>query len=51
MDSNLSIETIIKVRGLEYNPESYNVRALAEWLEWVKQTPMEGLDWRDRFYL
>lgn len=26
-------------------------RSLAEWVEWVKQTPHEDFDWRDRFYL
>lgn len=25
--------------------------ALAEWLEWVAQTPHPHLDWRDRFYI
>jgi hypothetical protein len=51
MDSNLSIETIFKALGLEYNSQSYNFNALTEWVEWVKQTPTDELDWRDRFYL
>jgi hypothetical protein len=51
MDAAMSIETIIKAMRLEYKTESYNVRALAEWVRWVQQTPTEGLDWRDRFYL
>jgi hypothetical protein len=24
---------------------------IAEWIDWVKQTPHEGLDWQDRFYI
>ncbi|MBA2561944.1 MAG: hypothetical protein H0V14_03365 [Chitinophagaceae bacterium] len=52
MDSNLSIESIFKAwRRVKYDHESFHVRALTEWVKWVKQTPTEGLDWRDRFYL
>lgn len=50
MGPELSVETILKGRSLEYNPESYNASALAAWIDWVKQTPAEW-DWRDRLYL
>lgn len=52
MDLNLSIESIFKAwRRVKYDHDSFHVRALTEWVKWVKQTPTEGLDWRDRFYL
>ena len=51
MNPALNIQTIITAMGLHYSPESYNVRALTEWVKWVEQTPTEGLDWRDRLYL
>jgi hypothetical protein len=37
--------------GLGYHSSSFHATALAEWMAWVKQTPTEGLDWRDRYYL
>ncbi|MEP6596347.1 MAG: hypothetical protein ABJA71_10395 [Ginsengibacter sp.] len=63
MNSNFNIEniiygtdvhkTLIREEGncLGYDPESFHAAALSEWMEWVKQTPTEGLDWRDRYYL
>ena len=51
MGSELNIENIIEARRLTYDPDSFNAKALSEWLKWVKQTPTEGLDWRDRYYL
>ena len=63
MNPNFNIENIIKgtdvhktlirkeENGLGYDPESFHAKALSEWMEWVRQTPTEGLDWRDRYYL
>lgn len=51
MGADLSIKSIMKAFGFEYNPHSFNETALLEWVNWVKKTPTEGLDWRDRFYL
>jgi hypothetical protein len=51
MDAELNIETIFKAAGLAFDPNSYNFFALTKWLDWVEKTPMERLDWRDRFYL
>jgi len=61
MDSNFDIvniingtdvgKTLIKKNGLGYDPQSFHAAAVPEWMEWVKQTPTEGLDWRDRYYL
>ncbi len=38
-------------RALGESPESSGMGAIAEWLEWVAQTPHAHLDWRDRFYI
>lgn len=51
MDPDFSVETIFKARRLDYDPESFNAKALSEWAKWAAQTPAEGIDWRDRFYL
>lgn len=51
MSSQLSVDTIMKGHHLELNPHSFNYKALVEWETWVKETPTDGLDWRDRFYL
>jgi hypothetical protein len=51
MGADLTIKSIMKAVGYDSNPGSFNETALLEWVNWVKQTPTEGLDWRDRFYL
>jgi hypothetical protein len=38
-------------RGLREPPGTPVGPALAEWLEVLKRTPVQGLDWRDRLYL
>jgi hypothetical protein len=32
-------------------PESGPIAGIESWAEWIRQTPIEGLDWRDRYYI
>ena len=31
--------------------DEYSIALLTEWNDWVKKTPIEGMDWRTRFYI
>lgn len=43
------IRAIIVAHG--ESMDSPKIAALTDWLNWMKKTPVEGLDWRDRFYI
>jgi len=39
------------IRGLNENPDSSGAAAMAEWIDWVRQTSHDDLDWRDRYFI
>lgn len=51
MDADINVDTIIKKFGIVGKTDSFYYQAWSEWVDLVKQSPTEGLDWRDRFYL
>lgn len=48
--ADFTVASILKGMRIQ-DPESFSAKAYSEWMDWVVQTPTEGLDWRDRFYL
>ena len=47
--SGALVSAILNMMGEQ--PDSYRARAMHAWADWLRQTPVGGLDWRDRFYL
>ena len=44
-------EVNIILRGFKEEANPALVQALAEWVDWTRQTQHNDMDWRDRFYL
>jgi hypothetical protein len=51
LGADFTTASMLKYAHLENCPDSFAIKAFSEWMNWVCQTPTEGLDWRDRFYL
>lgn len=49
--ADFTIASVLKSVRLGYDPEAYSTKAFLEWMNWAAQTPTEGVDWRDRFYI
>ena len=51
LGSDFTVASMLKYTHLENRPDCFGVQAFSEWMNWVRQTPMDGLGWQDRFYL
>ena len=51
LGADFTIASMLKYTRIENGPDSFAVKALEEWMRWVRQTPVEGVGWQDRFYL
>jgi hypothetical protein len=51
LGGDFTVQSVLKGVRQQYDPESFIAKAFSEWMKWVDQTPTEGLDWRDRFYI
>lgn len=43
-------DTLLEYFGVQH-AEPYVRESIAEYIDWMSTTPIEGMDWRDRFYL
>ncbi len=48
-DIEICTQQIARTYGEPLNSSA--IAGICTWLEWVKQTPQEHMDWRDRFYI